>query len=71
MAEKDVLTGPTTVEVELQGGPSGIPRRILATTTEIANGKIRVQYRAGYEHFECDGSDPDVFSWTTRTKIAE
>lgn len=62
-------TAPTTVEVQLKGGPNSIPRRLRVTATEIANGKIKVPYLAGYEHFELDG--PNIFSWTTRTKFAE
>ncbi|GAA0903753.1 hypothetical protein GCM10009557_79480 [Virgisporangium ochraceum] len=66
--------GPDTIEVNLEGGPNGIPRRFPATAAQLAYGKIKVPYLAGYEHFErvlSDNARPDLFSWTTRTKIAE
>jgi hypothetical protein len=67
-------SGPDAVEVNLEGGPNDIPRRLFASAAEIAYGKIKVPYLAGYEHFErdpADGARSDLFSWTTRTKIAE
>jgi hypothetical protein len=69
-----VLDAPCgSVEVFLQGGPDSIPRTMLATDDQLAYGKIKVPYLAGYEHFERrpgDGS-PLLFAWTFRTKIAE
>lgn len=68
------MISPDTVEVSLAGGPLGIPRRLVATAEQIAYGKIKVPYLAGYEHFERDLTDtawPGLFSWTARTKIAE
>ena len=70
----DPMTSQDTVEVSLAGGPLGIPRRLFATADQIAYGKIKVPYLAGYEHFERDlaeSGQPGLFSWTTRTKIAE
>jgi hypothetical protein len=66
--------GHDATEVDLEGGPNDIPRRFLATAAQLAYGKIKVPYLAGYEHFErvvSDSARPDLFSWTTRTKIAE
>ena len=66
------VPSPDTHEVSLDGGPTGIPRRFVVTAAEVAAGKIKVPYLAGYEHFE---RDPAIagrpFSWTRRTKIAE
>jgi hypothetical protein len=62
------------VEVILRGGPAGIPRRFEVTATDVAYGKIKVPYLAGYEHFERDPEAvgrPELFAWTRRTKIAE
>jgi hypothetical protein len=61
------------VEVFLEGGPTNIPRSVMATAEEFAYGKVKVPYLAGYEHFErgSEENDGNSFSWTTRTKIAE
>ena len=70
-------TDANEVEVVLVGGPLDLPvahryRRAGRTDT-----KIKIGHRAGYEHFErVDDTDagsalPLVFTWTTRTRIAE
>jgi hypothetical protein len=65
------------VEVVLVGGPLDLPvahRYRRASRTET---KIKIGHRAGYEHFErADDADagtslPLVFTWTTRTRVAE
>lgn len=61
------------VEVFLEGGPTNIPRSVMATAEEFAYGKVKVPYLAGYEHFVRTSQDDDrnSFSWSARTKIAE
>lgn len=78
MAEHDVRTdspglGPNTAEVSLEGGPDGIPRRLVVTREQVAEGKVKVPYLAGYEHFVRKITDDArfLFSWTNRTNIAE
>ena len=72
-----VRTNTDEVEVVLVGGPLDLPvahryRRAGRTDT-----KIKVCHRAGYEHFErvdeadTGSSPPVIFTWTTRTMIAE
>lgn len=72
-----VRTDADELEAVLVGGPLDLPvaqryRQVARTDT-----KIKICHRAGYEHFErVDDADPDsplplVFTWTTRTRIAE
>ncbi|MEU4626362.1 DUF5988 family protein [Actinoplanes sp. NPDC023801] len=73
LAEGPVLA-PGTTEVQLVGGPQSIPRRIVVPVEEAAYGKVKVPYLAGYEHFVRavhDDETSNLFSWSTRTKIAE
>ncbi len=68
------VPGVDPLEVSLEGGPTDIPRRFVATAAELAYGKVKVPYLAGYEHFERDpqaDGQPHPFAWTRRTKIAE
>ncbi|WP_231332385.1 DUF5988 family protein [Actinomadura graeca] len=66
-----------SVDILLEGGPGGIPRRLRVALDEIEDGRIKIDHRGGREHFErVDGSPgPDaaqaVFRWTQRTRIAE
>src|SRR4051794_14934430 len=60
-------------EVLLEGGPDDIPRRLFVTREQIADGKVKVPYLSGYEHFVRKITDDaaNLFAWTTSTKIAE
>ncbi|GIF09467.1 DUF5988 family protein [Actinoplanes siamensis] len=73
-AKSKTVPGADAVEVSLEGGPTDIPRRFVVTAAELADGRIKVPYLAGYEHFERDPlaeGQPTPFAWTRRTKIAE
>ena len=65
------------VEVVLVGGPLDLPVAHRYQRAGRTDTKIKVGHRAGYEHFErVDDADagsalPLVFTWTTRTRIAE
>jgi Family of unknown function (DUF5988) len=65
------------IDVILEGGPHNLPadkrvQRALGDET-----KIKVRFYGGYEHFEradpvgADDTEPVLFRWTGRTRIAE
>ncbi len=66
-----------TIRVALEGGPADIPSQMLLENSVLAEGKVKVPYLGGYEHFELvDGHAPaaddvPVFRWSMRTKVAE
>jgi hypothetical protein len=62
-----------TAEIFLEGGPNDIPRRLVVTREQVAEGKVKVPYLAGYEHFVRKITDDAeyLFSWSVRTKVAE
>jgi hypothetical protein len=69
------------INVSLQGGPESIPRTVSVERSKLQDGKLKIEYLGGYEHFERavsdggradpDGAPPEIFRWTLRTKIAE
>jgi Family of unknown function (DUF5988) len=73
------------ISVSLQGGPEAIPRTVRVERSKLADGKLKIEHLAGYEHFERadpghdhgDGTHDaaagpaEIFRWTLRTKIAE
>ena len=73
------------ISVSLQGGPESIPRTVSVERSKLQDGKLKIEYLGGYEHFERtlsgpgpvgghggpDGALPEIFRWTLRTKIAE
>ena len=69
----DSLAYQIGTEVHLEGGPDSIPRKLVVTEEEVAYGKVKVPHLAGYEHFVRKITDDArfLFSWSTRTKIAE
>jgi uncharacterized protein DUF5988 len=78
MAQPNVHTestvlDPNTAEVFLEGGPEGIPRWLVVSREQLADGKVKVPYLAGYEHFVRTITDDArfLFSWSSRTEIAE
>jgi hypothetical protein len=71
--------GPYDVNVFLLGGPPDFPDAARSRRLDRADGKVKIPYRSGYEHFErteehyhlegdCQGL---IYRWTTRTRIAE
>jgi hypothetical protein len=67
-----------TVDVVLIGGPADLPETERSRKGAIADRKIKIAHRGGYEHFELTGRTRDhgdsariIFRWTMRTKIAE
>ncbi|WP_432035292.1 DUF5988 family protein [Streptomyces cucumeris] len=69
------LTGATEVDILLEGGPDDLPRAHQAVRSTLDSGRLKIQHRDGYEHFElvggADDFTPATFRWTGRTKIAE
>jgi hypothetical protein len=73
------------ISVSLQGGPESIPRTVSVERSKLEDGKLKIEHLGGYEHFERtisgqdsdgrlgdpDGTLPEIFRWTLRTKIAE
>jgi hypothetical protein len=83
-----VATNPTTtsnapgqggvVDVVLVGGPEDIPCELRLPREHVAERALKLEWGAGYEHFECvdpaetmDRCVPLTFRWIARTKIAE
>jgi Family of unknown function (DUF5988) len=64
-----------TIDAILEGGPDELPRAIQATQSAVAEKKLKIPHRNGYEHFELVAEStaiaPVLFRWTMRTKIAE
>ena len=67
-----------TIDILLEGGPSGLPVEWRTGRIERSSEKIKLCYLGGYEHFEQVGGVVDeagtprvVFRWTGRTRIAE
>jgi len=71
-----------TVEVTLKGAPDGMPETVLVRRAELPRDRLKIPFRAGYEHFVPQKSVPDdsprgvpedgaVFVWCDRTKFAE
>ncbi|MHC3471306.1 DUF5988 family protein [Streptomyces sp. 7R007] len=69
--------GRGTIRVALEGGPSDIPSQMTLEHSVLDDGKVKVRYLGGYEHFELvderspAADDMPVFRWTMRTKVAE
>lgn len=66
-----------TVKVTLKGAPDGMPRTLLVRRADVAADRLKIPFRAGYEHFvpECRThgvpEDSAVFVWCDRTNLAE
>lgn len=64
------------VEAELVGCAALAPRMLVGRSV-LTEGRLKVQYGAGYEHFQLDhyaergGAKVPVFVWVDRTWIAE
>ncbi|GAA1573284.1 hypothetical protein GCM10009678_64870 [Actinomadura kijaniata] len=66
----------TTLKAFLEGGPEGLPRRIVRITPPGA--EVKLPFRGGYEHFRATSRHRDtpegrlpVFVWDRRTRVAE
>lgn len=64
--------------VLLLGGPPSFPDHLRNQTVRSIDEKIKVRFRAGYEHFqyrgECRNTSEgrvQLFSWCARTAVAE
>ncbi|GAB3584124.1 hypothetical protein GCM10027445_59790 [Amycolatopsis endophytica] len=69
------MSEATKIQVQLTGGPAGIPAVLDIDSELLPDGRLKVPFAAGYEHFELietetPGATP-VFAWSTRTRIAE
>ena len=68
---------PETIHVILEGGPSYLPTEMRLHRSILADRKVKIPCRGGYEHFELTGNDrprtdcSPVFRWILRTKVAE
>jgi uncharacterized protein DUF5988 len=66
-----------TVKVTLKGAPDGMPDTVLVRCAELSSDRLKIPYRAGYEHFVPESGphgvpeDGAVFVWCDRTKFAE
>ncbi len=70
--------GEQLIRAVLQGGPADLPAELRVRMETEPVDKIKIEYLAGYEHFERTGEAEDtvgsgsvVFQWITRTKFAE
>jgi hypothetical protein len=71
-------TDDDNVQVELVGC-TGLGSHISVDRAAVAEGRLKIQFGAGYEHFDLDhfsdssgdGDPVPVFVWTDRTWIAE
>lgn len=64
--------------VVLSGGPKDLPDIYRLREVADLNEKVKVQWRAGYEHFlptaevrDVEGEMLPVFEWCASTRIAE
>ncbi|MEV0696045.1 DUF5988 family protein [Streptomyces sp. NPDC050388] len=67
-------TGATNSTVRLEGGPVELTGTVnLADLHEVifSEEKIKIRHGNGYEHYTPAGTEPAVFQWVGRTKIAE
>ncbi|KXK59678.1 hypothetical protein AWW66_22985 [Micromonospora rosaria] len=65
---------PAAVQIELEGGPTGLPPEIRRQWVPPDLPKVKIPYNGGYEHFErldVEESGRLVFRWTYRSRIAE
>ncbi len=66
-----------TVKVTLHGAPDGMPATVLVRLADFSPDRLKIPFRAGYEHFVPQDSSPGVpedgavFVWCDRTKFAE
>ncbi|MFG2004640.1 DUF5988 family protein [Spirillospora sp. NPDC048911] len=67
--------GTGFVDVELVGGPAGGPTRVNVPVSAVDEGELKVERGGGYDHYvraqPGGGAEVPVFTWATRTKIAE
>lgn len=62
----------SSADIQILGGPIEIPETLRVEADALADGKLKIAHLGGYEHFELvEDSQPQVFRWTMRTKIAE
>jgi hypothetical protein len=66
----------TAPKAVLEGGPEGIPERIVPL--DPPGPELKIPYRGGYEHFRATERRQDtgegplpVYEWWERTEIAE
>jgi hypothetical protein len=61
------------VTVNLKGGPDGMPATVSIRLSELSSSRLKIPFKAGYEHFVLVGGTPEVpvFLWCDRTKVAE
>ena len=65
------------VEVTVRGGPDGLPETVTVRAAQLAQPRLKIPVRAGYEHFVAEpqgngkAGDNAVFVWCDRTKLAE
>jgi hypothetical protein len=64
--------------IVLVGGPEGVADKCSPMETTSLDGKVKVPFASGYEHFShsgrftvVDGDSRPVFEWCDRTRIAE
>jgi hypothetical protein len=64
--------------IRLEGGPRDFPEELRLRRGPSDQGKIKIEHRGGYEHFERTDERVElgdgqgiVFRWTKRTRIAE
>ncbi len=66
-----------TVDVTLKGAPDGMPETVRIPVTALSADRLKIPFRAGYEHFVPDVNARSetgigaVFLWCDRTKLAE
>ncbi len=66
-----------SVKVTLKGAPDGMPGTVLVGIAELSAHRLKIPFRAGYEHFVLEGdsigqpAEGATFVWCDRTKVAE
>ncbi|HEY8533065.1 MAG TPA: DUF5988 family protein [Micromonospora sp.] len=62
-------------DIVLEGGPPDLPPALRTARVPVAQDKVKIEFRGGYEHFERTSAlTPHrqvIFRWVTRTRIAE
>lgn len=63
------------IDIVLEGGPDELPTRMRVPVDDDTRDRIKLPHWGGHEHFrlvaEPECTEPRVYRWSMRTRIAE